>query len=151
MRRESPITLWRLIQDLPTCFLPSRESIESLLQMELTETSNTPQLVIYQGSGFSLADELSLESIELRIQPSNSGFGLLVLELSGRCVSIGEIRQHYPEVRITQVPRGRSKNERTVHSIDLAWGRLSFGFRESNRDCLANVGFRLNVAEPAQE
>jgi hypothetical protein len=40
---------------------------------------------------------------------------------------------------MTQSPRGRSWDEETSYSVFMPWGKLSFGFMESNPNCLSSI------------
>ncbi|MED9398368.1 hypothetical protein [Escherichia marmotae] len=54
---------------------------------------------------------------------------------------MSEVKAQYPQLKITQAPRGGSLDDETVFTSVSAWGGISFGFKEKNRDCLAAIIF----------
>lgn len=144
---EVALTFWDVADALSRAVPLSPRSVEQILGVDLAETSRTPGLVCWTAKGPDLADEVRLDAVELRAGASNPESGFLLVAVSGRCVSVEEVRGRYPEVRITGHPRGRSLEEKTVYSTDFDWGRLSFGFKESNRRCLASLTFHPKSIE----
>ncbi|TKC91160.1 hypothetical protein FAZ69_07295 [Trinickia terrae] len=57
-------------------------------------------------------------------------------EISNRCLSRDEVKQHYPGWRIVGAPRGGSLEEQTLFEVDEDGFAYVFGFAEKARDCL---------------
>ncbi|EGD4401784.1 hypothetical protein RCN32_17045 [Escherichia marmotae] len=43
---------------------------------------------------------------------------------------MSEVKAQYPQLKITQAPRGGSLDDETVFTSVSAWGEISFGFKE---------------------
>lgn len=137
------MTLWLAIDMLVTQIPFSKEKVESSVLTRLSDT-NAPGSDVFQffeGTPVRFADGVEASKFDLRIKREGVHPGFLSVELQGRCVALDEVRLHYANLAITDVPRGRSMNEATSHTATLAWGKLSFGFREKNPACLAFVAF----------
>ncbi|MGN8083624.1 hypothetical protein [Variovorax sp. 22077] len=137
------LTLWQTIDTLAAQLPFSTQNVGRTLSTTLSDTLAAGGNVFqfFEGSPVRLADGTELARIDLRIKREDASKGFLVLELKGRCVPLGEVRQHYAALEITDVPRGRSLDEATTFTATPEWGRLSFGFTERNPDCLAFVAF----------
>ncbi len=137
------MTLWQSIDALAAQLPFSVQKVGRTLSTTLSDTHAEGGTVFqfFEGTPVRLADGTELARIDLRIKREGAHPGFLVLELKGRCVPLAEVRQHYPALQITDVPRGRSLDESTSHTATLGWGRLSFGFAERNPGCLAFVAF----------
>jgi hypothetical protein len=141
--QATAMTLWQAIDALAAQLPFSMQKVGRTLSTTLSDTHAEGGTVFqfFEGTPVRLADGAELARIDLRIKREGAHPGFLVLELKGRCVPLAEVRQHYPALEITGVPRGRSLDESTSHTATLGWGRLSFGFTERNPDCLTFVAF----------
>lgn len=144
MANQSPMTLWQTIDALISDIPFSTSKLEERLPARFTEATQPIHSEVNQfleGSAVQLTDGVVISNLDLRVRRQGSHPGFLVLELQGRCVAFSEVSHHYPELTLTEVPRGRSLDEATSYTAVLPWGGLSFGFRERNPDCLAFVVF----------
>lgn len=139
----SPATLWQAIDALTHRLPFSKANVERLLSARLSETEEGGNDVfqIFKSDPVRLLDGVVIENVDLRIRRVGPDPGFLVLDIGGRCIKIDDVRTHYASLSITDRPRGRSLDEVTSYTASLPWGRLSFGFKERNRQCLASVAF----------
>ena len=136
-------TLWQAIDALTHQLPFSKANVERLLSVRLSETKEGGNDVfqIYKSDPVTLPDGVVIENVDLRIRRVGPDPGFLVLDTGGRCIKIDDVRTHYASLSVTDRPRGRSLDEVTSYTASLPWGRLSFGFKERNRQCLASVAF----------
>lgn len=135
------MTLWRVIATLAQQTPFSRTGVENTLSLRLEEQTRTTHTVFLEGGPVSLEGNVTITRTDLRLALKPDDPGLLLLEIAGDCITLDQLRPHYPDLRISGNPRGRSLDEHTIYSIDQAWGRLSFGFKVRNPDCLDMIGF----------
>jgi hypothetical protein len=74
---------------------------------------------------------------------SSSG-SLLIMEVTSGCARREDVLARYGPLELTDVPRGRSLDEKISWSREEPWGKLSFGFAEKDRDCLRSVAFNVH-------
>lgn len=140
---QAAMTLWQAIDALAAQVPFSKEKVESAIPTRLrdTEAPGSEVFRFFDGTPVQLGDGVEVSQIDLRIKREGSHPGFLVLNLTGHCVSLDEVRQRYKNLQIFGVPTGRSLDEATSYSTALGWGQLSFGFRERNPACLGYVVF----------
>ncbi|MDR6524151.1 hypothetical protein J2789_006854 [Variovorax paradoxus] len=140
---QAAMTLWLAIDMLVTQIPFSKAKVESALLTQLSDTKAPGSEVFqfFEGTPVRFEDGVEASKFDLRIKREGAHPGFLVLEVQGRCVPLDEVKRHYADLAITDVPRGRSMNEATSYTATLGWGRLSFGFREKNPGCLAFIAF----------
>lgn len=135
-----PTSLWTLLTQLSHAVPFTKEKIEAHFGAPLRQTSRNDYFTMYGGGGTKLEHGLVVSSIDLRVRHDGQPHpGFLVLALTGGCVSVTDVRQHFPRVTVVQTPRGRSVNEQTYIASDEPWGEVSFGFPVSNPGCLTTV------------
>ena len=135
------MTLWQAIDALVKQIPFSKLKVEAVLSARLDEVQRGTYTLFLEGGPSDLADAIRIAKIDLRLgfEPGDPGF--LVLNVDGACVGIEQVRTQYSNVEITGMPRGRSFDEKTTHSVQLPWGKLSFGFKERKPECLASIIF----------
>ncbi|MFT4067143.1 MAG: hypothetical protein QM685_20535 [Paraburkholderia sp.] len=151
-------TLWRTIDALVQQIPFTKIKVENLLATHLVEkdTSGSPfqntAFQFYTGGPVTLTDGVIISDVDLRIRHRSGHPGFLVLNVGGNCIHPDEVRAHYGKLKITDYPRGNSLDEATSYSVFPEWGKLSFGFVERNRSCLAYVAFdpRFEADKTAQ-
>lgn len=60
-------------------------------------------------------------------------------EISNRCISHEEVKQHYPGWRVISGPRGHSLEEQTLFALTKEGMTYTFGFAEKAPDCLNSI------------
>lgn len=138
------MTLWQAIDALAQQAPFSKAKIETLLSTQLSETNYTGNDVFqfFESSPLALSDGVRIANVDLRIKRQGPHPGFMVLSIDGRCITIEEVRKHYTDLEITDIPRGRSLDESTSHTTKLPWGELSFSFKERNPDCVSSIAFQ---------
>jgi len=134
-------SLWQLIDMLGNhpSLLPDK--IKQALPIEFVKRNNNGYFSSYDGERLLLPDQINIAAVLLRVRNEDEARGMvsLYLDPSGACVTLDDVHGHFPDVVITDHPRGHSLDEQTYWSIQQPWGELSFGFKERNPDCLASV------------
>ncbi|MEQ6352741.1 hypothetical protein [Ralstonia pseudosolanacearum] len=140
---RAKMTLWQTIGTLTKSAQCSQTKIENLLSTQLTETDEGGNDVFqfFKSTPIKLSDGVVIENVDLRIKRAGPHPGFLVLSIGGSCIGIDAVRAHYNDLKITDTPRGHSRDEVTSHSAMLRWGELSFSFKERNPNCLASIAF----------
>lgn len=140
-------SIWQIIDDMQsmsTFLLPGVEKILGQSLREEIQKSNE-FFQFYSGQELALAGSISIVNIDLRLpRPTAARAGMLLLHVAGDCISLPQVKQRFPTLEITGVPRGRSLEEATTYTASTAWGEIDFGFQEKNADCLGYVGLKPN-------
>jgi hypothetical protein len=137
------ISLWQAIPLLAQQIPFSKQKVEVALSTRLSEIDdafNTP-FYFFGSPPIPLAEGVVISNVDLRIKRGSNHPGFLVLEVGGSCITMEQIRTQYGELQTTPFSCGRSLDEETCHFQLLPWGKLSFGFKERNPQCLASVSF----------
>jgi hypothetical protein len=138
---QTNISLWQAIELLAQQIPFSKQKVETTLSTQLTEVEDdfNKLFQFYKGGPTQLADGVTISNVDLRIKRDGGHPGFLVLSIDGACITLEQLRKQYSELQVSQIPRGRSLEEETSFSQPLPWGKISFGFKEKNRDCLASI------------
>ncbi|EPN9527359.1 hypothetical protein ACT5AM_002033 [Cronobacter malonaticus] len=83
-----------------------------------------------------------LTDIELRLSRDPQEKTLLFIShWQGQCLTLNDVKQRYPMLKITDTPRGHSQNEVTSYTMPAgASGEaVTFSISEKTPDCLSNV------------
>lgn len=132
--------LWGMVAEVMNERSFTRTGIEKIMGVHFKEESKTDAQISFSSSGPAL-DNIRIDKVNLRNSSIATRSGILVLDISGSCVPLSEVKAQYPQLKITQAPRGGSLDDETVFTSVSAWGEISFGFKEKNRDCLAAIIF----------
>lgn len=132
-------TLWQLIDALGHQPSLAPDKIVLVLPVEFSEKSRNAYFSFHDGGRLDLADKIVVEKVELRTSLKDGANGMVVLSLGGMCLTIDQVRAHFPAVALAGFPRGRSLDEETTYTTLQGWGQLSFGFKERKPECLATV------------
>jgi hypothetical protein len=90
-------------------------------------------------SNVQLADDIQIARSELRLAPNGSSIAGFYIH--GRCVTVDEVKSHYPDIRITEIPRGPNQGPPLTRSTDQPWGRMSFSEDRRTPPCLISIYF----------
>jgi hypothetical protein len=142
--KTNQMTLWEVVDALSRQIPFEKEKIEVALASKLRETEDTGNDVFqfFKSDRVYLQDGVVIANVDLRIKRSGGHPGFISLALEGPCIDLDQLRRRYDKLEITGAPRGGSLDEQTYHSVEMPWGKLSFGFKESNPKCLASVIFK---------
>ncbi|WP_420275562.1 hypothetical protein [Enterobacter asburiae] len=124
----------------------------SLKTLSVTTLSNAPlsfkmtrqneYINFYNADDFKLDDGTSITEIGLRLSKDNGDMApLLNFSPSGQCITLDTVKNHYPQLTLTDYPRGSSENEVTSYTApkDMNGQKVSFSFTVKNPDCLDSV------------
>jgi hypothetical protein len=136
------MNLEELVQNLSEAHPWTLEGVSGVLGQQFVEVSHTSATTSYEASLFSYEEGLLIESVELRQKTKTADTVRLILELGDEsaCFTLDRIKKTYPKLVITGTPNG-APGSKTHFSAETSWGRVSFGFREKRRECLASVTF----------
>ncbi|WP_332403707.1 hypothetical protein [Burkholderia ubonensis] len=140
---QPDLTLWQAIDTLAQQIPFSTAKIAHVLETQFRESDigGNDVFQFFKSAPIPLSDGVVIETVDLRIKRHGAHPGFMVLWLSGSCVGLDKVREHYGNVKITDTPRGHSLDEVTSHTTALQWGELSFSFKERNPKCLSSVAF----------
>ena len=105
-------------------------------------TKQNEYINFYNADDIKLADGTSITAIDLRLSKESDGMApLLNFSPSGQCITLDTVNKHYPQLTLTDYPRGRSENEVTSYTApkDMNGQKVSFSFTEKNPDCLGSI------------
>ena len=100
----------------------------SLKTLSVTTLSNAPlsfkmtrqneYINFYNADDIKLADGTNITAIELRLSKDNDGMAPLLnfSPSSGQCITLDTVKKRYPQLRLTDYPRGRSEDEVTSYT-----------------------------------
>jgi len=137
--KNSHLALWNLIESFSQQVPFTKEKIENILSASLFEREGNELIISFDGKDIQLADQVAIRNIELRKNINRPTPGFLVIDIDGKCISLQQVQSHYDRLEISEIPRGQSLDEATTYTASLPWGTLSFGFKESNPQCLSWV------------
>lgn len=143
---NSKNSLWQLISAIESKMPISIDETQKSLNVSLKEVERNENFSHFSATGGELNDGLSIVRVSLVTAPSLNfdEKSALAIELAGKCITIHDVRQKFPELTITQAPRGGSLQETTVWRSLRDWGSVSFAFKEENPTCLFRVTFRIS-------
>lgn len=145
---QPTMTLWQAIDAMAKQIPFSQAEVENALGTPMTEVRRNAYTIFLQNEHpVSLSEGGRIAQVDLRLGMEAGDPGFMVLSIDDACVSLDAVRAHYNDLTITDRPRGRSLDEVTAYSASLAWGQLSFGFKERNPKCLASVALDPKKAE----
>lgn len=104
--------------------------------------SESEYVNFYQGENITLYDSSKIMDIDLRLSKVPDGMApFFSFSYSGNCISLNEIKKRYDELKLTDYPRGRSKNEMASYTtlIDKNGQKITFGFTEKEPNCLHKI------------
>lgn len=122
------------------------KTVERITDATLRETSNSnDSFAFYEAKG--VKSGAYTVGVDLRTPVPGgdaTGGALLVLNLSGPCVTRADLEPRFGPLTLTEVPRGESLDEEAHWSRRERWGKLSFGFSSRSPNCLSSVVFTLS-------
>jgi hypothetical protein len=134
---NSSMQFWVFLDQLLVAKPFNPRTFESILHVPLRRTDRN-QFFEYFSSGKAEVQGIAIDKAELRTKQGSPNIGLISLEISGPCISVGEVKQRFHDLSVT-LPGGDSPNEMIYFSAALAWGKLSFGFSQMHSNCLTRI------------
>ncbi|MFC4157909.1 hypothetical protein [Chitinimonas lacunae] len=124
-----PIDFWKLVEQLGEHIGQPLAEVQQAIPLPLREKSANPYFSFQTAEPFVLASGEGVANLDIRLAKAEQLVKLLAFDVLGPCVTLAMLNEHYPRLCLTQLPRGRSLDEQTYHSVELEAGRLSFGFK----------------------
>jgi hypothetical protein len=145
-QRGGKMKLEELIHKLSNAYPWTIHEVESILGIKLSNHRPHADNSFLSTRQLAYEEGLLIKEVEVRITKRVGRTGetvRLILDLADEaaCFTRERIKKTYPDLSLTDVPRGRSMEEEAYFSSSQLWGRLSFGFKEKRRDCLSSIVF----------
>lgn len=134
--------LWQFIKEMSASLktLTVTRLTDATLSFKLTKQNE--YINFYSADDIKLADGTSITAIDLRLSKESDGMApLLNFSPAGQCITLDTVKKHYPQLTLTDYPRGRSENEVTSYTApkDMNGQKVSFSFTAKKPDCLGGV------------
>jgi hypothetical protein len=132
-----------LIQKLSDVYPWTVHAVERVLGTKLSNDRPYMDNSFFSTKRLAYEEGLLVNEVEVRIIESTGKTVRLILSLAddAACFTRKRIEQTYPDIFLTDVPRGRSMEDKAYFTTKRPWGELSFGFKEKRRDCLSSIVF----------
>jgi hypothetical protein len=141
----NPMTFWQVTDAISKQYPFTKEKVESILSVRLDKrkVESNDLWEFFIGKNVILADGVIISAVDFSFKksdPSISGVGLN--NITGTCITLDQVSDRYKLSGPSSIPRGESKLETWGFSKSTSWGRVVFGFRDTNGPgCLAYVAF----------
>jgi len=137
--------LEELVQMLEAAAPWTIKRVESVFASASSLARSNNAIAIHTMGPFCYEEKLIIEEVHLRVRTNTNKMSRLIISLSedaGR-FTFDRIKSAWPDIRIdpSTYPRGQSWDEKRHYQTNRPWGRLSFGFKERQPDCLASITF----------
>ena len=135
------LNLWQTIDASALQILFTQAKMESVLNTQFFESDNGANNVFrfFDSKPVRLKDKIIIFNADLHLKRQRNHPGFMVLNLSGSCLSLQQVRTHYSDLKLTEIPSGAPLDEEVTYSVQQPWGNLSFGFKDRNAQCLTYV------------
>lgn len=134
--------LWQFIAEMSTSLKTLSVSTLSDAPLSFRLTKQNEYINFYIADDVKLADGTNITAIDLRLSKESGGMApLLNFSPFGQCITLDTVKKHYPQLTLTDYPRGRSENEATSYTApkDMNGQKVSFSFTVKKTDCLGTV------------
>jgi hypothetical protein len=134
--------LWMFISGMSASLKTLSVTTHSNAPLSFKMTRQNEYINFYNADDFKLDDGTSIIAIGLRLSKDNGGMApLLNFSPSGQCITLDTVKKRYPQLVLTDYPRGRSENEVTSYTApkDVNGQKVSFSFTVKKPDCLGSV------------
>ena len=138
----SSTSLWQFIGAMRSSLADINVATLNHAPLTFQLDSQNEYINFYRAGDVAFTASGKLTDIELRLNRDPQEKTLLwVSHWQGRCLTLNDVKQHYPVLTITDTPRGHSQNEVTSYTTPAgASGEaVTFSFSEKTPDCLSNV------------
>jgi hypothetical protein len=137
----APITsdksLWDVVSDVEQRVPITTDTFGQLISQTLRPAGENS----WESDGTTqFTDDIQAFGSEYRGNPDGTGT-IASIYIQGRCVGAQEVKTRYPDVRITQSPRGPGEGPPLTWSADRPWGTIHFSFKQ-DPECLHSVIYR---------
>ncbi|EOW6647184.1 hypothetical protein ACOZ0N_004175 [Cronobacter muytjensii] len=137
-----PASLWDFITVMRSSLADIRVATLNRAPLKFHLTSQNEYINFYRAEDVAFTAAGRATDIELRLSRDPQEKKLLwVSHWQGPCLTLSEIKKHYPTLTITDTPRGHSENEVTSYTTPAgaAGVAVTFSFTAKVPDCLSDV------------
>lgn len=145
--KEAPVqadntSLWDIISAVETHMPLSSEGFGQALGSPLALNRRDEYTSVWTGGTITLADGIGISRSELRANSRGEWdeHALAIVDLSGSCVTVDEVKRHYPNLQDPRPSSPHPQQAGIVWSANQPWGRLDFVFRagapDTSTECL---------------
>lgn len=134
-------SLWQIIKQLKSAWGKQADDVSKILRHPLVRT-NPAADDRYTSVPFTLADGTIIADLDVRLWGNgNNSVSLISFAIDGSCVTLEQVKKHFPDVKLSNIPRGNNAGQsvgyRTaVDETGLAW---AFNFPVLNQECLKSI------------
>lgn len=137
-----PASLWDFITVMRSSLADARVATLNRAPLKFHLTSQNEYINFYGADDVAFTAAGRATDMELRLSRDPQEKTLLwISHWQGPCLTLNEIKKHYPTLTITDTPRGHSENEVTSYTTPAgASGEaVTFSFTVKAPDCLSDV------------
>ncbi|EOC3070562.1 hypothetical protein ABUP50_003095 [Cronobacter malonaticus] len=138
----SSASLWQFISTMRSSLADINVVTLNRAPLTFQLDSQNEYINFYRAEDVVFTAAGKLTNIELRLSRDPQEKTLLFIShWQGACLTLNDVKQHYPELTITDTPRGHSQNEVTSYTTPAgASGEaVTFSFSAKTPDCLNDV------------
>jgi hypothetical protein len=135
--------IMQLVQALARSGPLTRAKVSALLGVQLEIADENAYFVFLKGKGPQLPDGTAVQSIDLRLAKANPDHhGAIALEISGRCLTLADLKRIFPKLELVDVPRGRTHDESFSYAATGPEATVNFGFKERAPNCVSSISVK---------
>lgn len=137
--------IWSFLELLRKEFIMPVDKFSEITGVKVNLEYYNEFTIFYRAEGVKLSENINIGSIDLRANGNELHFpSILSFDISGRCITLNDIKDKFSHLEIVDYPGGHSLNDVTTYATknDSHGVRLGFSFAEKNPDCLARVVIR---------
>lgn len=137
-----PASLWDFITVMRSSLADIRVATLNRAPLKFHLTSQNEYINFYSAEDVAFTAAGRATDIELRLSRDPQEKTLLwISHWQGPCLTLNDVKQHYPVLTIIDTPRGHSENEVTSYTTPAgASGEaVTFSFTVKAPDCLSDV------------
>ncbi|ALB61122.1 FIG00553595: hypothetical protein [Cronobacter condimenti 1330] len=137
-----PSSLWDFITTMRSSLADARVATLNRAPLKFQLDSQNEFINFYRAEDVAFTAAGRVTDIQLRLSRDAQEKTLLFIShWQGACLTLNDVKQHHPELTITDTPRGHSENEVTSYTTPAgASGEaVTFSFSAKAPDCLNDV------------
>lgn len=134
--------LWHFIDDMQKKTRTLTTSSIKRIIPPFTIKSENEYTAFYSSEDVALTGKIKISHLDLRVSKDEKAApAFLSFEVTGDCITLDDVKEHYSNLRLTDYPRGESPEEKTYYTTgNNPYGQyISFGFTAKEQQCLSQV------------
>lgn len=118
------------------------ESLQPCIPAPMQLASQNQYTDFYTAPPFRISATETVTELDARIVSGDRRrVGLLALDISGSELTAEDVKEHFPSLVVSAMPRGDSIHEKIYYRALVPWGKLSFGFNQMFPHYLNSIVF----------